>query len=278
MQDAKPSTAKRPTLSDIIFVPKNKERLDNITGSDKVSRSYIQTAIHIVANSMPLLRVVQADGGRSLITCLANAAQLRLLPGQGITAHCYFVPYNKKVELQLSYKGLIVLYSRAGISISHGIVRQGDEYEFDIGANHLSHKYDPNNVSAAPVFYYAIARNKDGRILHIQHMTKKQLEIHRDKFSKATGGNVWRDHFDAMAFKTLIRKMSSLLPMDVAPYIESDDSSTPPAIVDDDGIPYENDGSDFGDSGTEDNQKPEPARRSNINDSNEDSVLSDDQL
>jgi recombinational DNA repair protein RecT len=68
----------------------------------------------------------------------------------------------------------------------------------------------------SPIAYYAVAHFADSRRPAFLLMSVAQVERHRDRFAqKDRDGNppkVWVEHFDAMAIKTVIRRLLDKLP------------------------------------------------------------------
>lgn len=46
-------------------------------------------------------------------------------------------------------------------------------------------------------------------------MSRRDIEIHRDKFSKAKSYGPWVDHFDEMAKKTVLKALMKYMPISV---------------------------------------------------------------
>lgn len=155
-----------------------------------------------------------------------QCAQLGLEPS--ILGHAYLIPYkNKKKEngrewyedecqFQIGYKGLIELARRTGqISsiIAHG-VHEKDVFEYEYGINDKLRHVPADSERGQIVRYYAVAKFKDGGYAFVV-MSKRDIEIHRDKFSKAKSYGPWVDHFDEMAKKTVLKALMKYMPISV---------------------------------------------------------------
>lgn len=163
---------------------------------------------------------------QSLLGAVMQCAQLGLEPS--ILGHAYLVPYkNKKKEgervwyedecqFQIGYKGLIELARRTGqISsiMAHG-VHENDEFEYEYGINDKL-RHVPTDGDRGPITkYYAVAKFKDGGYAFMV-MSKRDIEIHRDKFSKTSKYGPWVDHFDEMAKKTVLKALMKYMPISV---------------------------------------------------------------
>lgn len=163
---------------------------------------------------------------QSLLGAVMQCAQLGLEPS--ILGHAYLVPYrNKKkdgervwhedeCQFQIGYKGLIELARRTGqISsiMAHG-VHEKDEFEYEYGINDKLRHVPADGDRGAILKYYAVAKFKDGGYAFIV-MSKRDIEIHRDKFSKTSKYGPWVDHFDEMAKKTVLKALMKYMPISV---------------------------------------------------------------
>ncbi|AFC32171.1 DNA-binding phage-related protein [Paenibacillus mucilaginosus 3016] len=170
----------------------------------------------------PKLKVCTPE---SLLGAVMQCAQLGLEPS--ILGHAYLVPYrNKKKEgnkeyfvdeaqFQIGYKGLIELARRTGhiSSIMSQAVHEKDLFEYEYGINEKL-RHVPADGDRGPVTkYYAYAKFKDGGYSFMV-MSKRDIELHRDKFSKAKFGP-WVDHFDEMAKKTVLKALMKYMPISV---------------------------------------------------------------
>lgn len=171
----------------------------------------------------PKLKVCTPE---SLLGAVMQCAQLGLEPS--ILGHAYLIPYkNKKKEngrewyedecqFQIGYKGLIELARRTGqISsiIAHG-VHEKDVFEYEYGINDKLRHVPADGERGPIVRYYAVAKFKDGGYAFVV-MSKRDIEIHRDKFSKTKTYGPWVDHFDEMAKKTVLKALMKYMPISV---------------------------------------------------------------
>lgn len=173
----------------------------------------------------PKLKVCTPE---SLLGAVMQCAQLGLEPS--ILGHAYLVPYrNKKkdekgkeigwadeAQFQIGYKGLIELARRTGqiSSIMAQPVHEEDEFEYEYGINEKL-KHIPADGDRGPVVkYYAYAKFKDGGYSFLV-MSRKDIETHRDKFSKAKSYGPWLEHFDEMAKKTVLKALMKYMPISV---------------------------------------------------------------
>ncbi len=166
---------------------------------------------------------------QSFIGAVVQCSQLGLEPGNAL-GHAYLLPFkkNKKnqqtgkwefagmdVQLIIGYRGMIDLARRSNqiISISARTVRQCDNFHFEYGLNEsLTHV--PGEDEDSPITHvYAVARLKDGGV-QFEVMTHNQIEKVRAS-SKAGENGPWKDYWEEMAKKTVIRRLFKYLPVSI---------------------------------------------------------------
>ena len=203
----------------------------------------------------------------SLFAAIIQAAQLGLQP-DGALGEAYLIPFNNKkrgvVEVQFmpGYRGLLSLVRRTGelSTVEVRAVHAKDTFRFRYGLHAvLEHTpYDPGDkgdpsrvddevtyaaaVDAGPlVAVYAIARLKDSGI-QWEVMRRHEVEAIRAR-SRSKDDGPWITDYDAMAKKTVLKRLCKLLPMSVEAQqaIDLDDKAEvglpqdldiPPGVVD----------------------------------------------
>lgn len=175
----------------------------------------------------------------SLLGAVMQCAQLGLEPS--ILGHAYLIPYkNKKkdkngneyfvdeAQFQIGYKGLIELARRTGqiSSIMAQAVHEKDSFEYEYGIDEKLKHVPADGDRGQIVRYYAYAKFKDGGYSFLV-MSRKDIERHRDKFSKAKKFGPWVDHFDEMAKKTVLKALMKYMPISVefAKSVEQDETT-----------------------------------------------------
>lgn len=151
----------------------------------------------------------------SFLGAIIQSAQLGLEPGNAL-GHAYLVPYwNKKkgireVQLIPGYRGFIDLARRSGqiMSISARVVHENDLFEYEYGLEeklkHVPAKEDAGELVSA----YAVAKLKDGGY-QFEIMSRDQID------AISTGTEIWRQHYDEMARKTVVRRLFKYLPVSI---------------------------------------------------------------
>jgi len=156
---------------------------------------------------------------QSIFLAMLKAAELKLQPS-ALSGMAYFVPYGNQCQLIIGYKGLMSLARRSNelINIDAKAVYQEDHFDYQFGSNpYLIHRYQGNHVGQEPTHFYAIAYFKNNNACQFEILSNEEIKYHRDQFS-ARGSDredsPWRKHYDAMAKKTVLRKLCSLLPLE----------------------------------------------------------------
>jgi recombination protein RecT len=163
-----------------------------------------------------LLECTQASVYSAVLQC----AQLGLEPD--LLGQAFLVPFrdtkkNQTVcQLIPGYLGLLNLARRSGqiASIEGRVVRRGDRFRYVYGlVPVLEHKPDIE-AKGAVSHAYAIARFLHGGSPSWEVMTKAEIEEHRAR-SRAANSGPWVTDWNAMALKTVLRKLCKLLPSSV---------------------------------------------------------------
>lgn len=172
----------------------------------------------------------------SFLGAMMQAAQLGLEPNTP-TGQAYLIPYAGKCQFQLGYRGLLELVHRSGeiSTIGAYVVHAGDTFEFELGLEpRLVHKPTLTNRGDA-IAYYAYYKTRDGGC-GFEVMSREDVESHAKRFSKAYNSGPWKDNFDEMAKKTVLKKVLKYAPMKIefVQAVQSDEQS-PRAVQDVDG-------------------------------------------
>lgn len=176
---------------------------------------FTRIALSAVSNTPQL----QNCTPKSFLGAMMNAAQLGLEPNTPL-GQAYLIPYKNKgtleCQFQIGYKGLIDLAYRGGDvkTIMAQTVYEGDEFEFEFGLNpKLIHKPAKENRGKA-VWYYAVFKLVNGGE-GFEVMSVQDVEEHAKKYSQAykSSFSPWKNNFDEMAKKTVIKKVLKYAPM-----------------------------------------------------------------
>lgn len=154
---------------------------------------------------------------QSMMMSVLRAAQMGLEP-DGILG--YLVPYKTTAQFLPSYRGLVQLARQSGeiASITARAVRAGDEFDFSLGTDeYIRHKplVSDDDEERAVTYVYAVARFRDKETPpQFDVMTRAQVERVRARVSSGREGP-WFTDWEEMAKKTVVRRLSKLLPISV---------------------------------------------------------------
>jgi recombination protein RecT len=145
----------------------------------------------------------------SVVNCCLHAASMGL---EIRPRSAYIVPFGKEATLMLDYRAKIELALRSGYvsDMEARLVYAGDDFELSFGIEpKLLHV--PRFESEKIAMGYAIAWSTKARKPHVEVMTYAQIDAIR-KRSKMAEGPAWKNHYDQMARKTLIHRLSNYIP------------------------------------------------------------------
>lgn len=164
---------------------------------------------------------------QSILGALFQAAALGVEPN--VNSEAWIVPYSvkgKKVaQFQLGVGGYIKLFwnHKNAVGLIVETVCEKDEFEYDLGNATVRHKHPPFNTNRGKaVGYYAKADLANGGKV-VKVISRQEAEDFAKRFSKCWDkdkkefipGTPWRDHFDEMAKKTVIKQLMKLMPKSV---------------------------------------------------------------
>lgn len=201
-----------------------RKRFDELLGAR--TPQFLSSIVSLV-NADKNLQKAMVEAPMTIIQSALKAATFDL-PIEPSLGYAYIVPFNnsykddkgnwhKRMEATFipGYKGLVQLclrtgaYSRVPDAVD---VRQGELVKYDRLTGDCEFKWeeDEDKREQLPVIGYAgYFRLKNGAEKTI-YMTVKQIEAHEKKNRKGKEmGKGWREDFDSMAKKTIIRKLAS---------------------------------------------------------------------
>lgn len=163
---------------------------------------------------------------QSVLAGLMQAAQLGVEVND-VRQQSYLIPrWNAKTgtqeaSFQLGYRGMIDLAARGGIIVDAHDICENDDFDFEYGLEpSLVHRPTLEDRGRT-IGYYAVARFADAsRPPAFRVIGRQEAEAIRDSFAagKRKDGSVsgpWVQHFDAMARKTVIRRLLNYLPLPI---------------------------------------------------------------
>lgn len=197
--------------------------VQSLFGNKEKADKFMATAVK-VANDYKLSQC----NVNSIVDACITVAQMNLDLSPALS-HAYIVPFKNSVQLIVSARGYTALLARTGWKIKSYIVNEEDEFDYIIDGFEESIKFKKNIDAETETFKYAVAlaKSPDGT-LYVEVMNANQIDKHRKVSSNQKGNEpsgVWKDWFNEMATKTVIKKLVKSLPIgeDIGIVIEKDD-------------------------------------------------------
>lgn len=241
-----------------------RKRIDEILG--KRAPQFISSVVTMAANDTMLSKVV-ASAPQTIITSALKAAALDL-PIDPALGTAYVVPFKNKVKkpdgsdyyrdeatMIVGWKGLVQLAQRTGLykRINADFVYEGETIVDDRISGDI--RIEGEKTSEKVIGYFAYFQLVNG-FEKCVCWTREKVAAHEAKHRKGQyQSKAWRDDFDAMGRKTVLRELISKwgpLSIDyrtVPPEMARAAESLQDAIVnDEDNAPIEGDGVVFEDA------------------------------
>lgn len=163
----------------------------------------------------------------SLIGAIAQCAQMGLEPNT-VLGHAYLVPFNVKrkvdgvekwvdsVQVIIGYKGLIDLARRSGqiVSIAAHEVCIHDHFELVYGLDEKLNHTPALGPRGDTIGFYAIAKFVGGGY-SFEWMSKHDVEVIMRGTQGGGKTGPWKNHFNEMGRKTVIRRLAKYLPLSI---------------------------------------------------------------
>ena len=197
-----------PTLQQLLNSQGIKRRFEELL--DNAAPSFISSILTIF-NSNPKLRECNPN---SILTAAGVAAALKLPINPGL-GFAHIVPYKGQATFQIGAKGFVQLAMRSGLyrTLNSGAVREGQIADIDFVTGEIIRG---EKISDKIVGYLAYMELVNGFKKSL-YMTVEELQAHAEKYSMSYAydvrsgrrSSVWSTNFDAMAKKTVLKKLLS---------------------------------------------------------------------
>lgn len=229
-------TTEQNSVQGLLSSDNIKERLQDILGKNA---STFATSVIQITKSNKLLAKAEPS---SIVGAAMTAATLNL-PLNNSLGYAYIIPFNErqsngqylqKAQFQIGYKGFIQLAMRSGqFKTIHATDVKKDEI---IGRDRLSGEItfdwienDEQRVKTETVGYVAYFKLLNGYEATL-FMTMNELQGHGTRFSQTfkKGFGLWKDDFDSMAKKTVLKLLLSKyapLSIDMQTAVKTDQAS-----------------------------------------------------
>lgn len=194
-----------------------RKRFDELLG--KRAPQFISSIISTV-NADSKLQQAFVNAPVTVIQAALKAATFDL-PIDTTLGYAYIVPYNNKKEngsyqmeatFVIGYRGMLQLAMRTGCyeKINVVDVREGELKRYDRLTEDVEIEFveDEDERETRPIVgwcgYFRMTNGMEKAI----YMTRKQIERHEEKNRKGKYmGKGWRENFDSMAAKTVLRRL-----------------------------------------------------------------------
>ena len=203
-------------LSNFLNSDSIKSKFAEVLGDKEKGVSFVTSILSVVNSNGQLANADQ----NSLYTAALMAATLDL-PINPSIGHAFLVPFKTKqsdgsykvmVQFQLSAKGLKQLAMRSGqfLKMNDSDVREGEIETIDRMTGEIKFNWIQNDKERIlkPIIGYVSYFKLVNGFESTFYMTKQEVEIHAKTFSqtyKKFGTGLWKDMFDKMASKTVIK-------------------------------------------------------------------------
>lgn len=225
-------------LNALMKMPAMQKKFDSVL--KEKSKGFVTSVLNLVSNDSYLAQ----SNAMSIVTSAMVAATLDL-PVDKNLGYAWIVPFKDRnhgfkqyAQFQLGYKGYIQLALRTGqyLHINASPVYEGEVENWDRFTEH----YDKGNRKSNDIVGYLGYFELINGFKKTVYWTKDEMEDHRVKFNKAKDKHaltgVWKDNYDAMATKTVLRNLLSkwgILSIEMQQAITADESEI--KDVDEDG-------------------------------------------
>ena len=196
------------TLQQLLSSAGIKKRFEELL--DNSAPSFISSIFTIVNNNSKL----KECSPNSVLGAAGIAAALKL-PINPSLGFAFIVPYKGQAVFQLGYKGFVQLAMRSGQyrTLNSGSVREGQIKEIDFVTGEITRG---EKISDEVVGYCAYMELLNGFNKSL-YMTIDEIKFHAEKYSQSFAydiksgrkTSVWSTNFDAMAKKTVLKKLLS---------------------------------------------------------------------
>lgn len=225
---------KAPQIKDLIHNEEFIKKAQDTLGSG--TQQFMSSILTLVNSD----KALAACNSYKLYNCCLMAAALKL-PFNKDLGQAWIVPYKGEPQLQIGWKGFVQLAQRSGQfrTINCTDVKAGEISKIDRLSGEIEFEWlqnDEERVKTDTVGYVAYFELLNG-FRKTFYMTKAELEMHASKYSQTykKGYGVWKDNFDAMAKKTVIKLILNRyapLSVDMQKAIELDQSDADGGYID----------------------------------------------
>ena len=190
------------------------KRIDELLG--KRAPQFVGSLVTMI-NDDPNMMEVYRDNPNSIIKSALRAASYDL-PIDPALGQAYIVPFRNKGKMEatfiIGYKGLYQLAVRTGVykKINVVDVRDGELLSYDRLTEEAEFRWmdDEEERQKTPIAGYCAYFELTNGMRKCIYRTTQQINCHERKFRKGKGdyqSKGWRDNWEAMASKTVLREL-----------------------------------------------------------------------
>lgn len=223
------------TVSAMLDTPEMRDKLEGALPNGISVPRFKTSAMAFLARPEAAYIVEKCDRA-SLYGAIMHTATLGL-DLNPILGQVAIVPRGGKATVSVQYKGWITLALAhpAIAAVNVGIIYANDEYEVVEGTEPRLIVKPKLGERGEPIAFYAIT-HWTGGVPTFEVRTKAEVEAHRNKYSEAwkAGGKaaaIWKEHFSAMAMKTVLHMEKRKWPIKVDGIADEDDVIDLPATA-----------------------------------------------
>lgn len=188
------------TISGLMNTVEVRSRLEDVLG--RKAPSFVSSVISAV-NTNPLLKAVDPQ---SVLSAAMVAATLDL-PINPSLGFAHIVPYGGKAQFQAGWRAFVQLAMRSAQykTLNVAKVYDGQLKSHDPFKGHM--EFDAAGKVSENVTGYVLYFSLLNGFEKYFYMTREEVEVHGKRYSKSYGSDQgqWKNNFDAMALKTVIK-------------------------------------------------------------------------
>lgn len=178
--------------------------VENALPKDFNRERFVQNCLAVMNETPQLAKINKSE----TIQGLLKGAYLGL---DFMNRECYLIPYGNSVQFQTDYKGEVKFtkkYStRKIMDIYAKVVREGDSFTEEIIDGRPSIDFKPLTFNKGNIIgAFAVVLFKDGGMMY-EVMSVEDINSVRQNYSKASQSKAWKNSFDEMCKKTVLRRL-----------------------------------------------------------------------
>lgn len=156
----------------------------------------------------------------SIQAAVSLAARLMLEPDSAL-GYFYLIPFKSNLQVIIGYKGMLELAMRSPLlkSIYAQEVFENDEFNVLLGTEKTIHHRPAMGKRGDLIAVYAVAEYTTGA-KEVEFMTKDEVEEIKGR-SQSSGSGPWKSDYNAMARKTILRRMTKYIPRAIDAHLAS---------------------------------------------------------